>query len=403
MDLYDFINHADLGSTAGEGSSSWGWTSEDGREFGAIGQADGAAFVEVTKEGKMQYLGRLPQQSVPSIWREIRVYNDLAIIGSEAEGHGIQVFDMKKLLSVNPARPVTFSTETDLEGLFTDLPIGRTHNVVINWDLGYAASVGAQPRNSTCRSGIIYIDLSDPSNPSTPGCASQDGYVHDLQCWKYNGPDKRYLGKDLCFGFNEDTVTLYDSSDKTGTGSNSTIISRVGYEGATYTHQGWFIDNDWHQYLLVDDELDEIEKVGPAAPGRPVTHIIDMTDLENPVASGWFYATDVNAIDHNQYVVDGFTYQSNYGAGLWVHDVSSIADDPTGAGVQPVAFFDIYPEDDAMEGGGIVEFVGTWSHFLFPSGYIMVNTIERGAFVIKIAEGKGSSKGPGFPVKAGST
>lgn len=67
MDLYDFLNHADLGSAEGEGSSSWGWTSGD-REFGAIGQADGTAFVEITKDGKMEYLGRLPQQSEPSIW-----------------------------------------------------------------------------------------------------------------------------------------------------------------------------------------------------------------------------------------------------------------------------------------------------------------------------------------------
>lgn len=56
-----------------------------------------------------------------------------------------------------------------------------------------------------------------------------------------------------------------------------------------------------------------------------------------------------------------------------------------------------------LEGGGIVEFVGTWSHFLFPSGFIMVNIIERGAFIVKIAEGKGSTSGPGFPVKTGST
>ncbi|KAF2716302.1 hypothetical protein K431DRAFT_20770 [Polychaeton citri CBS 116435] len=33
MDLYDFKSHADLGSFTGEGSSSWGWTSDDGREF----------------------------------------------------------------------------------------------------------------------------------------------------------------------------------------------------------------------------------------------------------------------------------------------------------------------------------------------------------------------------------
>lgn len=96
MDLYDFRSHVDLGSPTGEGSSSWGWTSDDGREFVAIGQSDGAAFVEISSEGKLVYLGRLPQYSVPIIWREIRAYKNYMIIGSEAVGHGIQIFDMTK-------------------------------------------------------------------------------------------------------------------------------------------------------------------------------------------------------------------------------------------------------------------------------------------------------------------
>lgn len=62
---------------------------------------DGTAFAEVTKEGKLSYLGRLPQYSVPSEWREIRGHNDLMIIGSEAQGHGIQIFDMKKVSSLH--------------------------------------------------------------------------------------------------------------------------------------------------------------------------------------------------------------------------------------------------------------------------------------------------------------
>ena len=39
--MYDFLSHADLGSWAGEGSDTWGWVSDEGREFVAIGQADG--------------------------------------------------------------------------------------------------------------------------------------------------------------------------------------------------------------------------------------------------------------------------------------------------------------------------------------------------------------------------
>jgi hypothetical protein len=94
QDMYDFKTHAELGSNGGEGSGSWGWTSPEGREFIAIGQTDGAAFAEVTKEGELVYLGRLPQQSTPVIWREIKANGPYMIIGSEAANHGIQVFDV---------------------------------------------------------------------------------------------------------------------------------------------------------------------------------------------------------------------------------------------------------------------------------------------------------------------
>lgn len=90
MDMYDFKAHSELGSATGEGSGSWGWEYA-GREFIAIGQEDGAAFAEVTKQGKLVYLGRLPQQSVPSIWREMKVNGNYLLVGSEAVGHQVQM------------------------------------------------------------------------------------------------------------------------------------------------------------------------------------------------------------------------------------------------------------------------------------------------------------------------
>lgn len=107
MDLLDFKSHFDLGSFAGEGSSSWGWVSPSGREFVSIGQADGTAFCEISPEGKLIYLGRLPQQSEFSIWREIRTYKNYVIIGSEAVGHGVQIFDWTKVRkALVPYKPV---------------------------------------------------------------------------------------------------------------------------------------------------------------------------------------------------------------------------------------------------------------------------------------------------------
>ncbi|KAI1777971.1 hypothetical protein F4818DRAFT_331296 [Hypoxylon cercidicola] len=383
LDLYDFQNHNDLGSNGGEGSGSWGWTSPDGREFVAIGQSDGAAFAEISPEGKLIYLGRLPQypRAQPSLWREIKGLKSLIVIGSEANNHGIQVFDMAKLLDVDPARPVTFNNEDDIS-YWNGLPSGRSHTVQTNEEGNYAVASGAQPRSDRCASGLIFIDLSDLDNLSSPGCAAGDGYVHDAQCLIYRGPDEKYVGEDICYGYNEDTLTIYNVTNK----RSPSIISRTSYEGAAYTHQGWVLDTQWQEFLVLDDEYDEYDATGPGAAGYPITYIWDISNLERPRQTGYYRASR-KGIDHNQFISGDYAYQSNYGGGLHILDISSIPSDPTGAGVEEVAYFDIYPEDDDFEGGGQIEFQGTWSHYpYFASGYIMINTIERGAYVVKRSE-----------------
>ncbi|KAG7103295.1 hypothetical protein HYQ44_017383 [Verticillium longisporum] len=398
VDFYDFKSHADLGSKTGQGSSSWGWTAPNGREFVVVAQADGASFSEITSAGKLVYLGRLPPYSTNSIWRELRGYKNFIVIGSEASRHGVQIFDLSKLLTVNPASPVTFSNSRDLTGYWNGLPAGSTHNIVINEEKQYAVAVGAQPRTSTCRSGLIFIDLKNPAKPTTLGCAAGDGYVHDAQCLVYRGPDTKYQGRDICYGYNEDTLTIYDVTDKTTT----KIISRTSYEGAsckspsrphaylfpianssTDTHQGWVTNTQWQEYLVLDDEYDEYDKTGAAASGYPITYFWDIRSLEKPKQTGYF-KSPAYGIDHNQFVIDGFAYQSNYGAGLRILDVSSLPQDTTGKLVKEVGFFDVYPEDDRNANGGSIDFIGTWSHYpFFKSGFILVNTIERGAFVVK--------------------
>lgn len=80
----------------------------------------------------------------------------------------------------------------------------------------------------------------------------------------------------------------------------------------------------------VDDELDEGQidpnrtaPDSPAKDGFPVTYIWDIQDLENPKVTGYFKSA-TRSVDHNQYVYDGLSYQSNYQAGLRILDVSSI-------------------------------------------------------------------------------
>ncbi|KAJ7119856.1 hypothetical protein C8R44DRAFT_624678 [Mycena epipterygia] len=382
LDLYSFTPHADMGSTDLIGNDVWGWahTSDDGltREFGLVAQMDGTAFVEVLPTGQIAYLGRLPTQSVSSIWRDIKVIGTYAYIGSEAEGHGIQVFDLLKLLDTSlAADPNIFSIHMDLTAHYDELPIGASHNVVAHAAKNLIVAVGSLPRTDVCASGLIFIDVTDPANPQSAGCAGADGYVHDAQCLTYYGPHKMYNGTDVCYSFNENSFTIYNITDPFA----PVIISTTSYYGVSYSHQGWVVDEKNQSYLLLNDEYDEINSRGWADDKRSVTYIWDIKDLEHPVLTG-HYKSPAVAIDHNLYVHHGLAYESNYNSGLRIVNVSSVAEDPTGAGFYEAAFFDVHPEDDDIN--GVAEFGGSWSVYpYFESGYLLVNTLERGLFVVK--------------------
>ncbi|KAH8927143.1 hypothetical protein BT69DRAFT_1214249 [Atractiella rhizophila] len=377
FDLYSITPHRKLGSNVGIGNDIWGW-SRDGRDFALVGQMDGTAFAELNDNGTVVYLGRLPTQSEDSLWRDIKVIGDFAYIGSEAPDHGIQVFDLKKLLDKSlQEEPKNFSITSDLTSHFDGLPAGSSHNIVAHEEKNLIVAVGSLPRTDHCGAGLIFVDVTDPANPVSKGCAGEDGYVHDAQCLTYHGPDKRYEGKDICYGYNENTLTIYDITEP----EHSTIISVTYYFGVTYSHQGWVIDEKDQRYLLLDDELDEMWERGWAVNQHTTTYIWDIQDLEHPILTGK-YQSPVKAIDHNLYVKDGWAYESNYRSGLRVVDVSSVYDNPTGTDFTEVGFFDVYPEDDDI--GGEAKFGGSWSVYpYFESGFVIVNSMDRGLFVVK--------------------
>ncbi|MDH3295303.1 MAG: choice-of-anchor B family protein [Acidimicrobiia bacterium] len=358
VDLESFLSLADLGgSSTEEANDIWGWTDpETGKEYALIGMTFGTAFVDISTPSAPVYLGELPTHGAfGSSWRDIKTYNNHAFIVSEAMNHGIQVFDLTQLRSLSGAPPVTLA-ETEHYNR-----IGSAHNIVINEDSGYAYAVGVSGKGA-CGGGLHMVDISNPGNLRSAGCFSDDGYTHDAQCVNYSGPDVAYQGREICLNSNEDTITIVDVTNK----SNPMQISRTGYGGVQYTHQGWLTDDQ--RYFLLDDELDE-----QRLDHTTRTRIFDLADLDNPVFIG-AYDSAVAAIDHNQYVKGNFSYQANYRAGLRILDLTGIA---TGD-LSEVGFFDVWPADDAAH------FNGAWSTYpYFDSGVVIISGIEQGLFVVR--------------------
>ena len=98
----------------------------------------------------------------------------------------------------------------------------------------------------------------------------------------------------------------------------------------------------------------------------------DVSVLEDPILVKEHLGVTTSS-DHNLYVQDRLMYQSNYGSGLRILDVS----DP----VNPleVGFFDSVPGDEDRPG-----LDGVWSNFpFFESGVIVFTSPREGLFVVQ--------------------
>ena len=359
-DLMSYLSLQDLtpegvnnGSIAG--NDSWGWTDPTtNKEYALVGLNSHAAFVDISEPSLPVLLGVLPTATVNSSWRDIKVYQNHAFIVSEANGHGMQVFDLTRLRNVITP-PETFTADTH----FTDF--GKAHNIFINETSGYAYVVGTS-RNGPSLGGALFITIQNPTLPASEGGFAAGGYSHDVQVINYFGPDADYNGKEILVGSNENEIVIADVTNK----ANPITISTIAYSNIGYTHQGWFTEDLNH--FIVGDELDERD-----FGNNTRTLVFDLSDLDNPVYD-FDYLGPTRAIDHNGYVNGNDYFLANYRAGVRVLDLSQIASNI----ITEIGFFDTYPENDNAA------FDGVWNVYpFFQSENIVISDIDRGLFIVR--------------------
>ena len=352
----DLLFQMSLGAfNASAGNDIWGWTdTTTDHEYALVGLNNGTAFVDITDAENPVYLGKLMTATTPSIWRDIKVYGDYAFIVSEADNHGMQVFDLKKLRNV-ATPPQVFTADARYSG------IGNAHNIVINEATGFAYPVGTA-RNDAFGGGVHFIDIQNPTSPNGVGGYGDNGYTHDAQVITYNGPDADHTGREIFIGANETQIAIADITDK----SNPAEIATLSYSNRGYTHQGWFTED--HRYYILGDELDEINFGFNSR-----TLVFDMTDLDNPVLHTT-YMGPTTATDHNGYVKGEEFFLANYAAGMRVLDIANI---DLGT-ISETAFFDTQPSNNTPG------FDGVWSVYpFFESGKIIINDTQAGLFVVQ--------------------
>ncbi len=435
IDLLAHLPLSELGAPGGEGNDIWGWTDPmTSREYALVGTSINTTFVDITVPEAPVVLGHLPTHTDPSSWRDIKVYDNHAFIVSEADDHGMQVFDLTQLRGLTA--PQTFA-ETGHNNDF-----GNAHNIVIDEASGFAYVVGATDNTFplTCFGGLMMFDIQTPATPQFAGCFAggvpvgktpgpdfpNDVYIHDAQCIVYHGPDPDYQGHQLCISSdgqitnNNNYLAIADITDK----ANPIQIARATYdEFAGYAHQGWITDD--HRYFILNDEFDEF-----LTGSNTVSYVWDLQDLDAPV----MFSTITNprdSVGHNTYIIGDRAYQANYTSGLRIIDIADIAN------ASEMAYFDTHPEDDdddessalslrsrarcqaqskaaqskaanaqahlkeklpelagpiglphhpksGESGCGAASFQGAWSNYpFFASGVIVISDINRGLFIVR--------------------
>jgi choice-of-anchor B domain-containing protein len=332
----------------------WGWTSaETGREYALVGMHERTAFVEVTSPEHPILLGFLPTATFGILWRDVKVIDHWAYIVSEAGGHGLQVFDLRRLEHLTYDEvPVQFDADAHYTGF------GNSHNIVADTASKFVYAVGT----NTFAGGLHIVDVSDPLNPSYAGSSDEDGYTHDAQVVVYQGPDTEWQGRQICIASNTDAVTIFDVTNK----DDVALISSSDYELVGYTHQGWLTED--HRFFIANDELDEMNfNINT----RSI--IFNVEDLDNPFVVD-YVDLGTTSIDHNLYTHEGLVYASNYTSGLRILSAIDVAE----GNLLPVGYFDVFPNGEPRI------FHGSWSNYpYFESGTVVATSIYFGLHILK--------------------
>ncbi|MDQ3981440.1 MAG: choice-of-anchor B family protein, partial [Actinomycetota bacterium] len=350
----DLVGYVAPGVMGGAGIADvWGWVDpETDKEYALLGSTDGVQILDVTDPSEPVYLGNLlgkPDGAL--IWQEIEILNDHLYAVCDLAPCGLQVFDLSRLRGVESALPVW---RPDVV-----VPLGSAHSIDSNPETNHIFVNGGGVVVGT----PVIFDVSQPLAPVPVGAMTDDGYTHDSLCRNYHGPDKAYKGNEICFNFNEDTVTIYDV---TSNPTRPVQLARETYETASYVHSGALTKD--HKTLISTDEGDEQRF------GLPSTlYIWDVSKLTKPKLIGTWRGKS-KSIDHNIYSEQNALFHANYVNGFRILDLRKAHKGK----LSEVAYIDTVPTSDAPD------FNGAWAAYPYlPSGNVLVGNMDGGLFIVR--------------------
>ncbi len=316
----------------------WGYAA-DGHEYGIIGSTMGTHIIEVTDPVVPVEVAFIPGafQGTDVVHREYKTYADrLYAVTDEGPGT-LQIIDLRFLPD---SAPVNY----DSDALFT-----RAHTLWID-------TANARLYTHAGSTPFAVYSLADPDAPTLLIDAANDipwwnsvGWVHDA-----------FTVNNICYTNDMNAMHIIDFSS---IASPQLLGTLTAYPQPGYNHSGWLHDNGW-LYCMADETHGTDLKL---------LDVSDPTDIQfvDTIGVEW----NVNSIAHNPAFQGDLLHVSYYYDGYWLWNCA----DPFNATV--IGYYDTSLEPHSLS------YKGAWGVYPFlPSGVVLVSDMQRGLFVLDIAQ-----------------
>jgi choice-of-anchor B domain-containing protein len=319
----------------------------NGKEYALVGNGLGMAIVDVTNPNAPVTLQQVA--GLPSLWREIKVYNHYAYVTTEAAGSGLQIVDLSTL-------PATAAVKvyTGGDGILTT--IQRIHALHIDTDKGYCYLFGGNSiitpvgGTATNTNGVaVVLDINDPWNPKYVGKSAtvfnnNNDYIHD----GYVRNNILYAGHVYAGYF-----SIIDFTNK----ANPIIINKQQTPTA-FNHNTWLSDDS--RTLFTTDE-----NAGSYVGAYDVSDPLNIRFLDK-IRS----VSGANPIVHNVHIINDYAVTSWYTEGVIIIDAHRPQN------LVQVAQYDTYAPAN-------FGFNGCWGVYPFlPSGNLICSNLADTMYVV---------------------
>lgn len=329
---------------------------KEGKEYALVGGSLKTHIVDVTNPTTPTLVASIP--FVNSLWKEIRVYKNIAYVTTEGAGGGLQIIDLSPL----PANTTLPNYRYFGDGVINN-QLQTIHSLQIDTTKGFIYLYGS----NIGQGGAIVCSLSDPYNPKYAGRYDMN-YIHD-----------GYADNDTLYGshINDGYFSVIDMTNKT-----NPVVLASQPTPTTFTHNTWITKDRKH--ILTTDET----------PNSYLT-MYDISDLGDIKELDRLQCTPGSgSAVHNTYV------KGDYAITAWYRDGVNIVDCTRPENIVQTGWYDTYAESGAG-------FDGAWGVYpYFPSGNLIVSNIDPGKIFVlsptyvraSYLEGKVKNAATGLPI-----